>query len=115
MSQATIHCEGGPLDGLVKTGEFIGNRLIWPEADQHDGQYILTLRTSAGPTAPQGLTYTWRTHQPCPFKVGDRIIEKQHNSDVRRVIEIKPGRHIVCQGFRRTKIAWRNLKRYRLA
>jgi hypothetical protein len=50
----------------------------------------------------------------CPFSVGDRIIEKQHNSDPRTVQRIAPGEYVVVQGFIRTKIAWRNLKRYRL-
>lgn len=47
------------------------------------------------------------------FRVGDRIIEKQHNSDPRIIEEIVEGHYLIVRGFRRTRIAWRNINRYR--
>ena len=53
--------------------------------------------------------------EPRPFRVGDRIIEKQHNSHPKVIETIAEGHYIMARGLRLTRISWRNINRYRHA
>ena len=53
--------------------------------------------------------------RPCPFRVGEIIRERQYNGRDRTVEKIVQGEHIVTtRGGRRSRIAWKNLRRYEL-
>lgn len=59
---------------------------------------------------------TWqadRWYEAPELKPGDRIVEKDAPALPKTVEEVVPGSHVIAKGLNRTRIAWRNLNRYR--
>jgi hypothetical protein len=54
-------------------------------------------------------TTDWRTLKP-----GDLIIEKHKQAITKTVNEVVPEHYVIATGFNKTRIAWRNLNRYRI-
>lgn len=47
------------------------------------------------------------------LKPGDRICEKDPRATAKTVNEVVPEQYIIATGFNQTRIAWKNLRRYR--